>query len=78
MHVICYIFNISSPGSLLASIKKKYLLWKENRNFQLTITQGDRCASCENIVSRSQTLLPDLTFFYVVLINLLSCFLLYF
>ena len=47
MHGICYLLNISSAGSLLASIKK-YLLRKENRNFPLTTTQGDRFASCEN------------------------------
>ena len=34
----------------------KYLLWKKYRNYPLTTTQGDHLASCENIVSLSQTL----------------------
>ena len=33
----------------------KYLLWEKYRNYPLTTTQGDRLASCENIVSRTQT-----------------------
>ena len=38
----------------------KYLLWKKYRNYPLTTMQGDRLASCENIVSLSQTLsLPE-------------------
>ena len=32
-----------------------YLLWEKYCNFPLTTTRGDRFASCENIVSRSQT-----------------------
>ena len=33
----------------------KYLLWEKYCNYPLTTTLGDRFASCENIVSRSQT-----------------------
>ena len=31
------------------------LLWEKYCNYPLTTTLGDRFASCENIVSRSQT-----------------------
>ena len=58
-----YAFLISSVGSLLASKKSKniILLWGKYCNYPLTITLGDRFVSCENIVSRSQTLsLPPL------------------
>ena len=33
----------------------KYLLWEKYCNYPLTTTLGDRFASCENILSRSQT-----------------------
>ena len=45
-------FLISSAGSFLAS---KRSLWEKYCNYPLTTTQGDLFASCENIVSRSQT-----------------------
>ena len=32
----------------------KCLLWEKHCNYLMTTTQGDRFASCENIVSRSQ------------------------
>ena len=48
-------FLISSAGSLLASIKSlKNIYCGKKCNYPLTTTQGDRFASCENIVSRSQ------------------------
>ena len=52
-----YAFLISSVGSLLASKKSKniILLWEKYCNYPLTTTLGDRFASCESIVSRSQT-----------------------
>ena len=48
-------FLISSAGSLLASKKSNYLLWEKHCNYSLPTTRGDHFASCENIVSRSQT-----------------------
>ena len=49
-------FLISSAGSLLASIKSlKNIYCGKKCNYPQTTTQGDRFASCENIVSRSQT-----------------------
>ena len=33
----------------------KYLLWEKYCHYLLITVQGDRFASCENIVSRSQT-----------------------
>ena len=52
----CLSIVISSVGSsLLASKKSKNIYCGEKyRNYPLT-TLGDRFASCENIVSRSQT-----------------------
>ena len=38
----------------------KYLLWEKYRNYPLTTTQGDRLASCENIVSRTRPRLSPL------------------
>ena len=48
-------FLISSAGSLLASKKSKNIYCGEKCNYPLTLTQGDRFASCENIVCQSQT-----------------------
>ena len=55
---IFYAFLISSAGSLLASKKSKNIYCGKKCNYPLTTTQGDRFASCENIVSRSQTSSP--------------------
>ena len=41
---------------LASEIFRRYLLWEKYRNYPLTNTQGDRLASCENIVSRTQAL----------------------
>ena len=50
---------ISPAGLLLASVKsKKYLPWEKYRNYPLTTTLGNRFASCEIIVFRSQTSSP--------------------
>ena len=38
----------------------RYLLWEKYRNYPLTTTQGDRLASCENIVSRTRSRLSPL------------------
>ena len=38
-----------------ASCFFKYLVWEKYCNYPLTTSQDDRFASCENIVSRSQT-----------------------
>ena len=54
MHDIIF-FNvliIPSAGSLLAY---QNILCGKNTYYPLTTTKGDRFASCENIVSRSQT-----------------------
>ena len=48
-------FPLSVRFLLLKSLKVLFLLWEKYRNYALTTTLGDRFASCENIVSRSQT-----------------------
>ena len=57
MHDIIF-FNfliISDFCCRLASSSSKYLLWEKYFNYPLTTMQGDHFASCENIVSWSQT-----------------------
>ena len=49
MHDIFKVF-----GHFLCRVISSALLWKKYSNYPLTTTQGDRFASCENIVSRSQ------------------------
>ena len=55
MHDISFSIFSSFPLPVRFSLVLKYLLWEKNCNYPLTTTQGDRFASCENIVSRFQT-----------------------
>ena len=56
-------FNFINISDFLYGLN--HLLWEKYYNYLLTITRGDRFASCENIVSRSQTSsLPPLIWCY--------------
>ena len=57
MHDIMFFTFLSISDFLwrfASSKKSKNLLWERLFNYPLTTTQGDRFASCENIVSPCQ------------------------